>query len=153
LWTDREDFLPKITNIWHTPIYGNPMYQFTNKLDLVKIELKTLYRHHTSHIPSKIAQAKVDYNASQFLMDQNPTATDLHTNERALAKHYIQLYKDEESYYTQKFKIQWLQFGDRNTKFFHKSLLHHQVRNIIHSLIDEIGNLINDQLAMGKLTT
>jgi hypothetical protein len=129
------------------------MYQFTNKLDLVKIELKTLYRHHTSHIPSKIAQAKVDYNASQFLMDQNPTATDLHTNERALAKHYIQLCKDEESYYTQKFKIQWLQFGDRNTKFFHKSLLHHQVRNIIHSLIDEIGNLINDQLAMGKLTT
>jgi len=63
----------------------------------------------------------------------------------------MQLYKDKESYYKQKFRIQWLQLGDRNTKFFNKSLLHHQVRNIIHSLPDEIGNFINDQLAMGKL--
>lgn len=66
---------------------------------------------------------------------------------------YMQLCRDEESYFKQKSKIQWLQLGDRNTTFFHKSLLHQQVRNMIHSLQDADGNVIHEQHELGKMTS
>jgi hypothetical protein len=40
---------------------------------------------------------------------------------------------------------------DRNTKFFHRSLLHQQSRNRIHALADEAGNIIHDQNDLGHL--
>jgi hypothetical protein len=41
--------------------------------------------------------------------------------------------------YRQQSRVYWLQLGDRNTKFFHRSLIHRQCRNMIHVLADESG--------------
>jgi hypothetical protein len=65
----------------------------------------------------------------------------------------MQLCKDEESYFKQRSRIQWLQLGDKNTAFFHKSLLHRQTRNRIHMLQDESGNNIIDEQEIGQLAT
>jgi len=39
----------------------------------------------------------------------------------------------------------------KNTKIFHRSLLHKQVRNMIHWLTDETGSRVHDQQGLGQL--
>ena len=95
-----------------------------------------------------MALAKADWNAAQISLDENPTATDNRTKERDLAKQHMQLCKDEEAFYKQKSRksrIQRLQLGDKNTKFFYNSYLHRQARNKIICLLDETGNHIKDK--------
>ena len=152
-WTDRADFMGIVSTSWTSHITGNPIYQFTTKLCILKTALRKLHHHHTSHIASKVGQAKTTWQNAQFQLDSNPTSIAAQNSERAHAKLYMQLCKDEESLLKQRSRINWLQLGDRNTKFFHNSLLHRQVRNRIHSLHDSTGTIITDQQEMGKLAS
>jgi hypothetical protein len=152
-WTEREDFSSVVSNLWSTPVTGNPMYQLTTKLRLLKKELRQFHRQHTTHISSRVAQAKVAWFDAQAFLDCNPTSTAANISERSFAKRYMQLCKDEESIFKQRSKVHWLQLGDKNTKFFHNSLLHRQVRNRVHSLQDDAGHVFTDPQGMGKLAS
>jgi hypothetical protein len=151
LWADRDDFLATVSSSWQATINGNPIYQLTTKLRLLKHELKKLHQQHTSHITSRVSQAKDVWYAAQTVLDANPTSPEARTDERSCAHQYMQLCKDEESFFQQRSRVQWLQLGDRNTKFFQKSLLHRQVRNRIHHLKDDEGNIIHDQQQMSHM--
>jgi hypothetical protein len=150
-WVDREDFLDIVRTIWHTPSSGNPIYSFTSKLQALKHALKNLHRHNSNHISTRVADAKAAWTAAQVMLDSSPTIPDLITSERDKAKLFARLCKEEEAFYRQRSRIQWLHLGDRNTKFFHRSLLHRQSRNRIHALADEAGHIIHDQNALGHL--
>jgi hypothetical protein len=153
LWTERSDFLATVASSWQAPVNGNPMFKFTTKLRRLKQALRNLHLQHTNSITDRVAKAKADWHAAQFLLDEHPTSDSAQATERTLAAQYWQLCKDEESYFKQKSRIQWLQLGDKNTTFFYKSLLHRQVRNKIHSLQDENGNLVTDQQDIGRLAS
>jgi len=152
-WAGRSDFLPTVASSWQTPVTGNPMFQFTTKLRRLKTVLRKIHMQYTSSITDKVAKAKADWETAQFYLDDHPTSNTAKTTERALAAQYLQLCKDEESYFKQKSRVQWLQLGDRNTAFFHKSLLHRQVRNKIHSLQDDNGTLVHDPQDIGKMAS
>ena len=47
--------------------------------------------------------------------------------------------------------MQWLQLGDRNTTFFHRSLLHRHHRNGIHSLLRDDGEEVRDPEEIGNM--
>ncbi|KAJ6983822.1 hypothetical protein NC653_026591 [Populus alba x Populus x berolinensis] len=153
IWADRGDFLDIVASSWQEPVFGNPMFQFTTKLRRLKTVLRQLHLHHTSSITHRVAKAKTNWEAAQFYLDQHPTSSTAQSTEREMVAQYMQLCKDEESYFKQKSRVQWLQLGDRNTSFFHKSLLHRQVRNKIHSLQDENGTLVHDPHDIGKLAS
>ena len=42
----------------------------------------------------------------------------------------------------QKSKVKWLQEGDRNTTFFHKSTIQHRMNNHISKLKTEAGEIL-----------
>jgi hypothetical protein len=129
------------------------MYQLTTKLRRLKAELRKLHYNFTSNLTDRVGQAKSAWDAAQFHLDQHPTSDEAKTTERTLATEYQHLCRAEESYFKQKSRVQWLRLGDRNTAFFHKSLLHRQVRNRIHSLQDEAGNIVHDPQELGKLAS
>ncbi|KAJ6889556.1 hypothetical protein NC652_030338 [Populus alba x Populus x berolinensis] len=153
IWADRSDFLDIVASSWQFPLSGNPMYQLTTKLRRLKTELRKLHYNSTSNLPDRVGQAKSAWDAAQLYLDEHPLLDEAKIAERTLATEYQQLCKAEESYYKQKSRIQWLHLGDRNTAFFHKSLLHRQVRNRIHSLQDESGNTVHDPQELGKLAS
>ena len=152
-WTDRADFMEIVGTSWDSRITGNPIYQLTTKLCILKSALRKLHHQHTSHIASRVNQAKAAWHAAQIHLDSNPTSTAAKNSERTHAALYMHLCKDEESMLKQRSRINWLQLGDRNTKFFHNSLLHRQVRNRIHGLQDSTGTTIIGQQDMGKLAS
>ncbi|KAJ6897578.1 hypothetical protein NC652_024398 [Populus alba x Populus x berolinensis] len=82
VWADREDFLDIVKSVWESPIRGTPIYRFTAKLRLLKHSLKTLHRHHTSHISSRVAEAKQKWTSTQILLDESPASVDLLAAER-----------------------------------------------------------------------
>jgi hypothetical protein len=43
IWAQRDDFLDIVSSSWQTHVTGNPMYQFTTKLSLLKSVLKQLH--------------------------------------------------------------------------------------------------------------
>jgi hypothetical protein len=57
---------------------------------------------------------------------------------------YVSLTKAEEAFLKQKSRNQWLQLGDQNNSFFHRSLKVQQAKNTITHLWDEQGNRVED---------
>ncbi|KAJ6925335.1 hypothetical protein NC651_009873 [Populus alba x Populus x berolinensis] len=150
-WADREDFMDIVSAAWQTSSAGNPIYSFTTKLKTLKLALRDLHRHNSNNISKRVADAKAAWTSAQVLLDSSPATSDLIALERDKAKIYAQLCREEEAFYRQRSRVQWLHLGDRNTKFFHRSLVHRQSRNRIHALTDESGNFIHSQEDMGQL--
>ncbi|KAB5531981.1 hypothetical protein DKX38_018651 [Salix brachista] len=123
---------------------GSAMFKLTSKLRKVKARLSNWHRHHQSDIKGRVAQAKEIWDEAQTMVDREPHSATAKNKERDAAKQYQQLSLDEESYYKQKSRIQWLMLGDRNTTFFHRSLQHRYSRNKICSITDDEGSTIHD---------
>jgi hypothetical protein len=56
--------------------------------------------------------------------------------------------KQEEILWRQKSRVQWLKEGERNTKFFHRSMVHRRYINRITQLEDTQGNPILDHASI-----
>jgi len=52
------------------------------------------------------------------------------------------LCKQEEIFWRQKSRVQWLKEGERNTIFFHRSTMANRTHNIISSIKNKYGNLL-----------
>ncbi|KAH1075467.1 hypothetical protein J1N35_027795 [Gossypium stocksii] len=59
----------------------------------------------------------------------------------------------EELFWEQRARVNWLRFGDRNTKFFHNSAIHYKRKNKVVGLENETGVLITDETELSKLAT
>ncbi|KAJ6744946.1 hypothetical protein OIU79_031141 [Salix purpurea] len=145
LWTDRDGFLDMVIGVWNQPVHGNPLYQFTTKVQLMRSTLRRYHNQTSSHISSRVADAKRKWIKGQMELDARPRDPQLQAQERILAENYNRLCKEEEGFFKQRSRIQWLELGDRNTSFFHKSLLHRRSRNKIHSLSTLDGTVLHDQ--------
>lgn len=51
-----------------------------------------------------------------------------------------ELWRNEEMYWKQRSRVNWLQAGDKNTRFFHLSTIQRRQRNKIHGIKDAQGN-------------
>ena len=58
--------------------------------------------------------------------------------------------KQEEILWKQKSRVQWLKERERNTSFFHKSMIQRRQHNIIFSLKDQNGNRLFNHEDMEK---
>jgi hypothetical protein len=103
LWNDDEDFLDVVGLIWRLKVNGNPIYIFTSKPRLLKPKLKTLHRHHTSHIYSKVTKVKTKWTILRFCFMKS--SKKFLIAKRDLARRYLQLCKDDEAFYKQWYRI------------------------------------------------
>ncbi|KAJ6383788.1 hypothetical protein OIU78_027144, partial [Salix suchowensis] len=151
LWTKNQNYESILQSVWATHSFGSPTNRLMNKLRLLKGHLRNLHQHHSSHISFRVQKAQKDWEAIQQKLDSNPQAHQLMQEEKEACHRFNSLKADEESFYKQKSRIQWLNLGDRNTAFFHRSLIHRQHRNGIQSLRTSTGDEITDQEQMGSL--
>ncbi|KAL3733326.1 hypothetical protein ACJRO7_022799 [Eucalyptus globulus] len=148
LWAKHSNFPSIVQQAWDTPVVGVAMFKLVSKLKVLKNRLKQLNREEFSNISVRTAEAREALRLAQLDLHLDPTNSDFAHLEKAHRKLFVNLRRDEESFYRQKSRIRWLKEGDRNTKFFHNSVKRRQLRNRILSVKDSSGALISDPLAV-----
>ena len=63
------------------------------------------------------------------------------------------LLEQEEIYWIQRGRVNWLKQGDQNTSFFHRSATARRKRNFIKSLKNDSGDLVDDQDQLMSMAT
>ena len=61
--------------------------------------------------------------------------------------------KAEEQFWRQKSRVLWLREGDRNSKYFHALVKQRRARNRITQLLDENGNVVEDEEGLVAIAT
>lgn len=85
---------------------------------------------------------------------------DLYSNDEATSEEIADALKElstalkaEEIFWRQKSRVLWLREGDRNSKFFHALVKQRRARNRITQLLDENGNVVEDEEGLVAIAT
>ncbi|XP_074293179.1 uncharacterized protein LOC141620131 [Silene latifolia] len=131
-WMDQDPdayahFMPKsliiillepVQSVWNTSVAGTLMYQLVSKLKLLKKPLKVLNRNRFSDVEKAVGIAHLLLEELQLKMHDNPSDIEILAAGKEAAENYRHLCKVQHSFLSQKAKIEWIKYGDENTKFF-----------------------------------
>jgi hypothetical protein len=74
-------------------------------------------------------------------------------DKKRIEKEMDSLLEQEEIYWKQRSRIEWLREGDRNTNFFHRKSTWRKKKNTISKLKKDDGTFTNSVELMGEITT
>jgi predicted CoA-binding protein len=83
-------------------------------------------------IPQKIKKAQAELQDLNNNSDMADMMVQIQNKENELDK----LLEKEEMWWSQRSRVQWLQHGDKNTKFFHQKASQRRQRNMIDAIQD-----------------
>ncbi|KAJ9544285.1 hypothetical protein OSB04_023992 [Centaurea solstitialis] len=138
--TKHPSFVRVVSDIWLQPAFGSFMHQLVTRLKRLKTPLRRL-RSSYGDLAKRVKNLKVELDAVQLALDLDPGNKECQEDLAHLLLAYQHSKMDEESFFRQRAKVQWLSEGDMNTKFFHNCVKEKRGRNFIHSILDQHGQL------------
>ncbi|GJW07139.1 hypothetical protein Tco_1569562 [Tanacetum coccineum] len=114
----------------------------TSKLKALKKPLRNLVHDH-GNLHDRVKKLRCEPDEVQRALDLNPTDQVLYEEEVVYVQAFNEAVLDEERFLKQKAKIEWLDVGDSNSAYFHKSL---KIRNQ-RSCIEVILNADNVEIS------
>ena len=141
---EHKGFLDWVKDGWDIQVDGVPMFQLYAKLKSVKVVLK---RHNLScfgNLKQKVMEARDNLDLAQKEVLASFGGADCLLKENECLHAYVSITKVKESFLKQKVRNQWLQLGDQNNRFFHRSLKIQNAKSTITHLWDELGNRVED---------
>ncbi|KAL7196041.1 hypothetical protein ACSBR1_036130 [Camellia fascicularis] len=142
-WAKHEEFLPRVSQDWNQYILGVPMFRVCQKLRSLKPILKSLNKKDFSDISTRVLASKAELDSIQWKLDKDPSNSSFQLLERSLFKMYVDLSAVEESLAHQKSRVQWLGLGDKNSRFFFRS---------VKSNINR-GKILNVEMEGGRVSS
>jgi hypothetical protein len=115
------------------------MYKVVKKMKLLQNELKAINKADYADIEVKYQQLKADLASIQEQVHQDHNNKELREKERATLDQFVSIKKDSFSFLQQKAKIRWMQMGDDNTAYFHRSLKIQNYKKKVIALNDMNG--------------
>ena len=125
----------QVQQAWMTEPSGSPM---TRVFEKIKNSKQSLYRWSRDHFGS--VRSSIDEKTKQ--LEHEEAAAPAMQNGlviKSLRQELYILHAKEEQMWKQRSRTQWLQHGDRNTRFFHCQATCRQRRNRIQGITDEAG--------------
>ncbi|KAJ0984543.1 hypothetical protein J5N97_002899 [Dioscorea zingiberensis] len=142
--------LPKchdiVASIWRIRGSGNPMHDTSHKIHNLKKDLIRKCRGYSQKLSKEINMIE-DQIASIESEEQRSIYGNRQWNIlRPLYNRHKALLRQNTGYWAQKSRMQWLQNGDCNSRFFHQMTKNHRHHNRITLIKDEDGNITTDPL-------
>ncbi|XP_056695388.1 uncharacterized protein [Spinacia oleracea] len=135
---DHAKFLDVVKKGWDVscPRSGSMLKVWT-KLKAVKQGLKELHHKDFAKFDERIEGLRADLGQIQTQLAACPTDSNVQQSERECSEALKKFLHIQESAYRQKARIQWLQVGDSNSKFFFSAMKERIARNSIDILYDD----------------
>ena len=120
------------------------MYKFQQRLKNFKLLLKQWNKDSFRDIFHSIQDIESQLEAIQKTFISGSRTTNLMKEEETLRVQLEERRKQEEILWKQKSRVQWLKEGERNTKFFHRTVMHRRHVNRITHLENGQGDIIRE---------
>lgn len=120
------------------------MFKLYAKLKAVKKILKVKNIEIFGGLGQKVLQAKHDLNLAQSSFLAPHGNVECQRRERECLHAYAFISSAEEKFLKQKSRNNWLNLGDGNNSFFHKSIKVRNSSNLVKILKDDDGNKVED---------
>lgn len=143
--TKNPEFLAMVCENWFSfNVTGSAMFRVSRKLKLLKKCIKDFSRINYSGIELRTAEAHERLLQAQSIMLSSPTTTNASAEVQALKK-WEELSTAETAFFFQKARINWIEYGDGNSRLFHRYAATRQAMKHIHFLTSDAGDRIDSQ--------
>ncbi|CAA0805858.1 Unknown protein, partial [Striga hermonthica] len=139
-WPRKNGFQEAVTEAWQKQVYGPPLYSIQSKIRNTRM---ALLKWKTSQATNS-ALLIDSYNAQLAVMLNQGSRKDW-DNWMEIKKKLQKAYLEEEEYWRQKSRIQWLKNGDKNTRYFHTCVKHRRIKNKIAYLMKDNGESCGEE--------
>ncbi|GJS49721.1 RNA-directed DNA polymerase, eukaryota, reverse transcriptase zinc-binding domain protein [Tanacetum coccineum] len=119
--THKSLFKELLFNTWSIQVDGHNMYKVVLKLKALKTPLIMLL-HDQGNLHERVNLLRVELDTVQHALDANPMDTNLRDEEAVYLNAFNEAKLDEERFLKQKAKVEWLEAGDSNSSYFHKTV-------------------------------
>ncbi|KAI9079218.1 hypothetical protein K1719_038823 [Acacia pycnantha] len=148
-WVEHDDFLHIVENSWNE-VVGVAEYKVLDLIRRLDACRKRLIEWNRRAFPN--FRKVIDFlrKGLSLCYTGNLNVEKLVEAEN-LVKQIEEAFDKEEVYWWQRSRISWLNYGDRNTKFFHGSVIQRRQRNKVLRLKDESGVWLEDRKEINKV--
>ncbi|GLT46072.1 hypothetical protein SLA2020_198580 [Shorea laevis] len=146
-WLNEEECETIVRDAWNQGAGASQMDIVLDKITKCGVMLQDWSAHKFGNIPECIKMLQTEL---QQLHDG--TACDCSSEHlEQVQTELCSLQQQEEIYWKQRSRVQWLQEGDKNTSFFHTRASERRKKNVITELLDEGGHLVHDHEGMEQI--
>ena len=140
IWLLHPSCKKLIEETWQERISGSAAYILTTKLKRVQQVCNEWNKNDLGNIHKRLADLK-----NQLTYLQNQYYTPEIVKQEKEKQQELQLLLDmEESFWAQKARKDWIQKGDRNTKYFHALVKQRRINNRVVRIRQELGQWLED---------
>ncbi|GKC69664.1 RNA-directed DNA polymerase, eukaryota, reverse transcriptase zinc-binding domain protein [Tanacetum coccineum] len=136
--TDKPEFILVVEEGWKTEVRECHMFRVVKKLKALKKPINRLNRKN-GNIFVKVEKLREDLKQAQVNIEKNPQCSKTKALEAQCLIKYLEAIADKEKLLFQKAKVEWLQNGDKNCKFFHKVIQSRRNLNRITGICNDEG--------------
>ncbi|XP_071900933.1 uncharacterized protein [Coffea arabica] len=133
-WLQKADIGDVIREAWQQETQGSRMYQVTSKIKNCRLALSKWKNRFQTNSRQKIEN--IQFQLSELKKSTGSTRNGF---KASLKRQLKDAYHEEEQYWQQKSRIQWLREGDKNTKYFHALVQGRRRRNRLNKLQRDNG--------------
>ncbi|KAJ0967480.1 hypothetical protein J5N97_024397 [Dioscorea zingiberensis] len=143
-WIHLPECHKSVETIWETEELGNPMHATSHRLHNLKTDLTKKCMGYSRNLEKKIKQIKEHITELESRECSYRSNGDIWTTLRPLYMKHQAYLRQHTTYWAQKSRLQWLQNGDCNTKYFHQMSKNHRNNNIILYIKNKEGTLVTE---------
>lgn len=131
-WVRREGFVETVERSWTS--HGSGQASLMGRISVCRKAISMWKRQAKPNSALRIQE--LSYRIDEASRQESFAKEELENLRRELMGEYY----NEEIFWMQKSRLNWLRSGDRNTKFFHAVTKNRRAQNRIKSLVDDEGN-------------
>ncbi|KAM3200902.1 hypothetical protein P3L10_033265 [Capsicum annuum] len=150
VWTSHLQFMNIVNEGWNQNVEGCQMFRIIKRLKAMKKQLRVLNSQHFRNIITEADEDKIALGKAQAELHIQPLDEELQEQEKRMYQKFRRTSYLDECFLQQRSKINWLQLGDDNTRFFHAVIKHKRLQHTIIQVRDKNGVLQTNQQVIAE---